>query len=63
MGFDDQFAMTARTLADTLMRWARDRHDDDKKGVAQLQRELCRLRRAELSDLADADPDASNLTL
>jgi hypothetical protein len=45
---DESFAMTARTLADVLMRYARDRYDDDKKAIAQLQTELCRLRREEL---------------
>jgi hypothetical protein len=48
---DDQFAMTARTLADVLIRFARDRHDDDKKAIAVLQTELCRLRRDEIAAL------------
>lgn len=45
---DDDFAMFARTLADVLMRYARDRRPEDQQGIAQLQTELCRLRREEL---------------
>jgi hypothetical protein len=56
---DDQFAMTGRALADVLMRYARARHDDDKKAIAQLQTDLCRIRRDELSALlSGAGPDA-----
>jgi hypothetical protein len=46
---DDDFAMTARTLADVLIRYARDRRPEDQQGIAQLQTELCRLRREELA--------------
>jgi hypothetical protein len=55
---DDLFAMTARTLADVLIRFARDRQDNDKKAIAVLQTELCRLRRAEIAAIGDAARDA-----
>lgn len=45
---DGTMAMTARTLADVLMRYARERIPDDKKAIAELHTELCRLRRAEM---------------
>jgi hypothetical protein len=45
---DDYFATTARTLADVLIRYARDRRPEDQKEIAQLQTELCKLRREEL---------------
>ena len=38
----------ARALADALLDYAYTRKDDDKKRVAQLQYELCQLRKAEL---------------
>jgi hypothetical protein len=44
-------------LADVLMRWARDRRDDDKKLIGQLQRDLCMLRRAEIADPSPDDHD------
>jgi len=53
---DSDYAVLARDLADALMAYARDRRDDDKKRVAQLQTELCMFRRAEIADARDA-PD------
>ena len=41
--------LTARNLADALIRWARERRDDDKREVAWLQHELCQARRKELA--------------
>jgi hypothetical protein len=54
------YTIVGRDLADALRRWARDRRDEDKKEIATLQSELCRIRRAELSAAPSADPDASN---
>jgi hypothetical protein len=47
--YSEKYSDLARSLADTLMRWARDRRPDDQKGIAQLQTELCALRRHELT--------------
>ena len=57
------YAAIARGLADSLMIYARERRDEDKKNIAILQTELCAFRRAELFDLAASvapvllDPD------
>ena len=47
--YSEKYSGLARNLADTLMRWARERHADDQKQIAQLQTELCKLRRDELT--------------
>ena len=49
------YAPTARNLANTLMAFARDRREDDKKLIAQLHTELCKLRREELLKQEDVD--------
>jgi hypothetical protein len=46
----DNYVLIGRDLADALMRYARDRRDDDKKIIASLHRDLCVLRRAELAE-------------
>jgi hypothetical protein len=53
---DDRYAAIARSLADALMRYARERRMEDKKDVAQAQFELCQLRREELKELPE-NPD------
>ncbi|MBO0715753.1 MAG: hypothetical protein J2P55_00250 [Rhizobiales bacterium] len=50
---DASYAGIGRDLADTLMRWARDRRTDDQKQVGALQHQLCQMRRAELSEPDD----------
>jgi hypothetical protein len=46
---DTAMAKIARDLADALMRFARDRHVDDKKDIATLQTVLCHQRKKELA--------------
>jgi hypothetical protein len=51
---------TARQLADTLSRFARDRREDDRKEIARLHTQLCHLRRKEKApppDEGDGAPD------
>lgn len=50
--FELNYNMIARTLADTLTAYARDRHPDDQKEIARLQTELCRMRREEIEKAA-----------
>jgi hypothetical protein len=42
-------ARCARDLADALRDYARERRDDDRKRVADLQMQLCATRRVELA--------------
>ena len=60
MTVDEQYASLARDLADILMVYARERRDDDKKHVAQLQTSLCKLRRAELRQIEKVDEDTQD---
>lgn len=50
--FELDYNMIARTLADTLIAYARDRRPEDKKQIAQLQTELCELRWKEIEKAA-----------
>ena len=52
---DQQVAMVARDLAEALCTFAYERRDDDRKHVAQLQSELCRVVRAEVAEEKAAD--------
>ena len=45
---DELYANIARTLADALMHYARDRDADSQRTIAEIQRDLCQLRRKEL---------------
>jgi hypothetical protein len=45
---DAAMAALARRLGATLIRFARDRRDDDKKQIAVLHTELCAAYRAEI---------------
>lgn len=47
---DGTYAGMAREMADALMRFARERRDEDKKQIAWMQYELCALRRKENND-------------
>jgi hypothetical protein len=49
---DQQMADLARQLAKALNTWARSRHHDDLREVAQLHTELCRASRLEDEELA-----------
>lgn len=42
------FLETARALADALSDFAYTRRDDDKKRVAELQHQLCQMRKDEI---------------
>lgn len=48
--FDRQLAQCARSLATSLIHWARERDEDSKKRIAILQRELCLIYREEQSN-------------
>ena len=43
----EQILVTARQLAYALMKFAHDRSPDDRKNIAQLQGQLCKLVRDE----------------
>jgi hypothetical protein len=53
---DIAYAQLARLLADALRTFARERRDDSKKEIADLQTRLCETRRMEL--LAEQDRKA-----
>jgi hypothetical protein len=53
---DTAYAQLARDLADTLMTFARERHDDQKKAIAVLHTELCEMRRIERLEPPHEDP-------
>lgn len=53
---DEQWARAGRALADALIKLAHERGDTEKKRVAELQTEVCRERRAELSEPPAPDP-------
>lgn len=57
---NDKYASLARDLADVLMVYARERRDEDKKNIARLQSDLCRLRRQELRDIEKLDEDTQD---
>lgn len=44
----------ARNLADALMEWAYTRKSEDKDAVLHLESTLCKNRRAELAEAAEA---------
>lgn len=48
--FNERYAELARTLADCLMRFARDRSPEDRTNISWAQSQLCRLRREELEE-------------
>jgi hypothetical protein len=50
--YQTKYASLARSLADTLMVWARDRRTEDQKQAGALQHDLCQIRRAELAEPA-----------
>lgn len=54
---DSQYATMARACADSLMRFARDRRQEDQKDIAQVHMAMCRLRRQELEE---EEPDADS---
>lgn len=54
VGDDAVMATLARHLAETLMRYARERRPDDQKEIARLHTELCRVYRDE-QQVEDAD--------
>jgi hypothetical protein len=53
---DADYARTARSLAETLMRFARDRRTEDQKEAGALQSQLCQMRRAELAEPVPEPP-------
>ena len=55
---EQQYIAFGRDLADTLMRYARERRDEDKKFIAALHHDLCVLRRAEIVASTSTDPGA-----
>ena len=52
---NETYAELARGLADALMRYARERDADTRKIIAEMQHDLCQLRRGELKELT-AEP-------
>lgn len=44
---EKRIAQCARSLAEHLMAWARERRDEDKKAIAARQSELCRIYKSE----------------
>jgi hypothetical protein len=42
MATDTEWAAKGRELAETKLRWARDRRPDDAKAVAVIEGEMCR---------------------
>jgi hypothetical protein len=53
---DQQVANVARNLALALNTFAHDRRDDDRKTVAILQTELCRVVREEFQEAQVVEP-------
>jgi hypothetical protein len=49
---DERMVVTARELARYLILFARERRDEDRKRIAELQTELCTLYREEQTRLA-----------
>lgn len=52
------YTSVARNLADTLIRFARDRRDEDRKEIGRLHYELCQLRRRDLEPPPEEQPPA-----
>jgi hypothetical protein len=53
---DQQVADVARNLVLALNTFAHDRRDDDRKNVALLQTELCRIVREEMKETVEIGP-------
>lgn len=47
---DATIASVGRRMAETLMKFAHDRRDEDRKAIAQVQSELCAAVRAEAEE-------------
>lgn len=50
---DKELAQAARSLAAHLIRYARDRREEDKKSIATSHTEIARIYRAELQEQQD----------
>ena len=60
MATEAQWASMGRELAKTLMRFARDRDDRDKKEIAAQHTTICAEYRRELDDQATQAADKAN---
>lgn len=56
--FDKRYTQAARSLADHLWKYARDRREEEKKAIAAAHTELARIRREEVEEQKNGNSKA-----